>query len=98
LQKRNKTSTKQAQKLAKTDTYKNRKNSNLNRTSTSSEQDHNRLLRGKCAICVHQNLAANGNLPPELIELIRLWPKLPMHIRKYVRELIKNPEQKRIIF
>jgi len=71
----NKTHTKQAQRLAKSDTHKNRKNSNLNKTSTSSEQDHNKLLREKCAICVHQNFAANGNLPPELIELICLWPK-----------------------
>jgi hypothetical protein len=85
----NKTPTKQTQKLAKTDTYKKRKNSNLNKTSTSSEQDHNKLLREKCAICVHQNFAANGNLPPELTKLIRLWPKLPRYIKMSVKALIE---------
>ena len=92
----NKTDTNQAQKLAKTDTYKNRQNSNLNKTSTSSEQDYDNSLHKKCAICVHQNFAAKGNLPSELIELIRLWPKLPTHIKQSIRELIKKPKTNRI--
>ena len=93
----NKTHTKQAQKLAKTNTYKNHKKSNLNTTSTSFEQDHNKLLREKCAICVHQNFAASDNLSPEITELIRLWPKLPTHIKQSIRKLIKKSRTKRII-
>jgi len=96
VQNRNKTTTKQAQKLAKTNTYKKRTNSNLNKTSTSSEQDHNKLLREKCAICVHQNFAANGNLPLELVELILLWPELPTHIKNSIRKLIKKSRTKQL--
>jgi hypothetical protein len=93
LQNRNKTRTKQAQKLAKTDTYKNRKNSNLNKTSASSEQEHNTSLHKKCAICVHQNSKGGDDLPLELTKLIHLWPKLPAHIKKSVRELTRNLRQ-----
>ena len=85
----NKTDTKQAQKLAKSDTYKNHNNINLNKTSTSSEQDHNTSLHKKCAICVHQNLRLNeSDLESELLELISVWPKLPGHIKSSIRALI----------
>ena len=91
LQKHNKTHTKQAQKLAKTDTYKNQKNSHLNKTSTSFEQDNNTSLHKKCAICVHQNLRLNeSDLPAELIELISVWPKLSEHTKSSIRTLIKD--------
>jgi len=89
LQNRNKTHIKPTQKLSKTDTYKNRKNSDLNKTSTSSEQDNNSSLHKKCAICVHQNHEAGDNLSPELAKLIRLWPKLPGHIKMSIRALIE---------
>ncbi len=90
----NKTHTKQAQKLAKPDTYKNRKNSNLNKTSTSSKQDNNTFLHKKCAICVHQNLRLNeSDLPAELLELASVWPKLPEHTKSMIRFLILSKDQ-----
>ena len=85
----NKTNTKQAQKLAKTDTYKNQKKDNLNKTSTNSEQDNNTSLHKKCAICVHQNLMLNElDLPSELQLLISAWPRLPERIKNTIRALI----------
>jgi hypothetical protein len=87
----NKTHTKQAQKLAKTNTYKKRKNSILNKTSSSSEQDNNTSLHKKCAICVHHNLRLNESDPPaELIELISIWPKLSEHIKSSIKTMIKT--------
>jgi len=86
----NKTHTKQAQKLAKSDTYKKQKKSNLNKTSTSPEQDNNTFLHKKCAICVHQNLRLNeSDLPAELIELISVWSKLSEYTKSLIRTLIK---------
>jgi hypothetical protein len=86
----NKTHTKQAQKLAKSDTYKNRKNNNLNKISTSSEQDNNTSLHKKCAICVHHSLYLNESIPlPKLFELIQVWTKLPEHIKKNIGVLTK---------
>ena len=61
-----------------------------------AEQDHNKLLREKCAKCVHQNFAANGNLPPELVELILLWPKLPAHIKNSIKKLIKKSKTEKL--
>jgi hypothetical protein len=86
----NKSHTKQAQKLAKTNTYKNPKNANLNKTSTSPKQDNNTSLHKKCAICVHQNFPANSNLLSEVIELIRLWPKLSKRVKKSIKVLMKT--------
>jgi hypothetical protein len=92
----NKNRTKQAQKLAETDTYKNYKNSNLNKISTSSKQDNNKLLRKKCAIYVHQNLRLNElDLPAELLELISVWPKLSEHAKSSIGALIKGGEAKK---
>jgi hypothetical protein len=80
----NKTHTKQAQKLANSNTYKNQKNSHLNKTSTSSEQDHNTSLHKKCAIFAHQNLQLSDlDLPSELQTLISAWPRLPEHMIDY---------------
>jgi hypothetical protein len=84
----NKTHTKQAQKLAESDTYKNCKNTDLNRTSTSPEQDNNTFLHKKCAICVHQIFKAGGNVPQELSKLIYLWPKLPKKIKQSIKKLV----------
>jgi len=75
----NKTHTKPTQKLAKTDTYKNHKKGNLNKTNTSSEQDHNNSLHKKCTICVHRNKEDS-----DLFRIVGVWPKLP----EYVKELI----------
>ena len=36
---------------------------------------------------MHQNYARNNNLSPKLIELIRLWPKLPEHVKKTIMTL-----------
>jgi len=88
----NNTRTKQAQKLAKTDTYKNRENADLNKTSTSSEQENNTSLHKKCAICVHQNFEGGDDLPLELTELIRLWPKLPRHTKQLIKALIETSQ------
>jgi hypothetical protein len=89
LQNRNMTHTKQAQKLAKSYTYKNHKNSNLNKTSTSSEQDRNSSLHKKCAICVHQNLRLNeSDLSAELIEFISVWPNLPEYTKSSIMTLM----------
>ena len=70
----------------------------MNKTSTSSEQDNNRLLHKKCAICVHQYLRLNGSeLPAEFIELISVWPKLSEHTKSSIRTLIKagGPNKKK---
>lgn len=68
--------------LAKSDIYKNHKNSNFNKTSASSEQENNNLLHKKCAICVHHSLYLNESTSlPTLLELIQVWPKLPEHIK-----------------
>ena len=78
----NKNHTKQTQKLAKSNTCKNHKNSNLNKTSTSSEQDNNTSLHKKCAIRVHHNLYLNESNPfPKLLELIQVWAKLPEQVK-----------------
>ena len=63
---------------------------------SDSEQDNNTSLHKKCAICVHQDLEAIEDLPPELTELIHIWPDLPTHIKQSIKELIKKPKTNRV--
>ena len=79
----------------KLNTYKDCKINNLNKTSTSSEQDHNTSLHKKCVICMYKNLYLNESIPSsELLELIQVWVKLPEQVKTDIGLLTEPYELK----
>ena len=60
-------------------------NADLNRTSTCSEQENNKLLHKKCAICVHQRKEDSG-----ISKIVSVWPTLPEHVKKSIMTLIET--------
>jgi hypothetical protein len=61
-------------------------------------------MRKKCAKCVHQNskpantksrkeaVGYKPKFPPDLVDIIHLWPKLPGHIKQSIKALVETSE------
>jgi len=66
------------------------------------EQENNSSLHKKCAKCVHQNpkpvstkpqkgpVGDESKLPPDVAEIVYLWPKLPEHIKAAIKALVET--------